>query len=239
MISVITPTIRTAGLYLVKKALDRQIFKDFEWLICSPEKPELIKDCKYNVTWLEDDFEGGVWTLNRAYNYMIKNARGKLIVSWQDYTFAKPDGLQKFWDCYQAEPKTLVSGVGNKYIDESWTVKTWQDPRQRSDFGSYYSCNPHDCEWNYCSCPKQALYDIGGFDEEMDLLGFGMDGCSVVDRINIFGGYDFKLDQTNESFSLEHSRPELWEEKNLLYGGYVKRIKQLVDKGTYPVLKYL
>jgi hypothetical protein len=238
-ISCLTPTIRTAGLYLVKKALDRQMFKDFEWIICSPDKPKLIKDCKYDVTWLEDDFEGGVWSLNRAYNYMIKNARADLLVSWQDYTFANPDALQKYWDCYQSEPNTLVTGVGNKYTDESWTSMSWQDPRERRDQGTFYSCNPHDIEFNFCSIPKLALYDIGGFDEGMDFLGYGMDGCSVADRIDLLGGYDFKIDQTNKSYSLGHGRPVDWDEKNLLNGGYAKRMRELFDKDGFRVLNYL
>ena len=238
-ISVICPSVRTAGLYLVKKALDRQSFTDFEWLICSPDKPQLLKDCEYDVTWLEDDFIGGYWSLNRAYNYLIKNASGKLIVSWQDYTYANPDALEKFYNCYQAEPNSLVSGVGNKYSDETWTVKTWQDPRQRSDFGSYYACNPCSIEWNFCSCPKSALIDIGGFDEQMDLLGYGLDGISVNDRIESLGNYNFKLDQTNQSYSLEHKRKPDWEEHNLLHGGYQARKQELIDKGTWPCLNYL
>lgn len=40
-----------------------------------------------------------------------------------------------------------------------------------------------------------------------------MDGISIVDRLNLIGGYEFKLDQTNKSYSLEHGRLPDWEEK--------------------------
>lgn len=237
-ISIVTPTIRNAGLYLIKKALDRQTFTNFEWIICSPDKPKILEECAFDVTWLEDDFTGGVWTLNRAYNYMIKQARGELLVSWQDYTFAKPDGLQKFWDCYQAYPDALVSGVGNKYSDESWTSITWKDPRQRSDFGSFYETEFHNIEWNWCSCPKEAMYTVGGFDEGADALYFGMDGYGVNERLDLLG-YKFYLDQSNESFSLGHGRVEGWDENNGINGKYTQRKRELFDKREFPVLNYL
>jgi len=160
-------------------------------------------------------------------------------VSWQDFTFADPYALEKFWFHYEREPNVLVTGVGNKYEDDTWAVKNWQDPREREDFDSYYECFPNDVEWNFCSCPRKALYDIGGFDEEMDFLGFGMDGVGVNERIDRLGGYLFKIDQTNKSYSLGHGRPEGWEDNNLLHGGYFERKDDLKKEGRWPILDYL
>ena len=200
MISIITPTVRPDGLSIVKKALDRQTFRDFEWIVQSPTRP-LPK--------------GNVWQLNYDYNRAIEKAKGSLIISWQDYTYANPDALAKFWFHFQNEPRTLVTAVGNKYTDDTWTVMTWKDPRERTDEGTYYPCYFNDVEFNLCSILKEALYEIGGFDESLDTY-YGMDGSSVVDRINLLGGYDFKIDQTIKSYSLEHSRPKDWDEKNAL-----------------------
>lgn len=233
-ISVLTPTIRKEGLDIVKKALDRQSFTDFEWLIGSPFETDL-------GTWVEDDFKLGVWTLNRIYNKLIKASSGDLIVSWQDYTFADPDCLEKFWTLYELEPKTLVSAIGNKYEQVYPERKNmlWKDPRERDDQGSYYSCYFNDIEWNLCSVPRDALYAVGGFDEGLDFLGFGMDGYSVNDRINALGGYDFKLNQTIKSYSLAHGRVEDWDKKNLLGEPYVKRRDELKMQGKWPILDYL
>jgi hypothetical protein len=239
-ISVITPTIRLEGLRLIENALVRQnIDVDFEWLVCSKKMPSDYIVADYDVGWMRDYHQGGVWTLNRAYNELISKAKGDLIVSWQDYTYADHDCLQKFWDIYEADNNAIVSAVGNKYSDDSWTNKVWQDPRERSDFGTFYECNPADIEWNLCSVPKKAMFDIGGFDEEMDFLGYGMDGYAVNYRIDTLGEYKFYLDQTNKSYSLEHGRADNWEEKNLLHGGYAKRRQELIDLGVYPRLKYL
>lgn len=237
-ISVITPTIRKDGLPLVMKALKRQTFEDFEWIIGSYFNVDhIIENMNVDMAWIKDEYKDGIWSLNRIYNDLIVKSRGELIVSWQDFTYANPDALEKFWNNYQAT-KGAVSGVGNKYADETWSVKTWQDPRERADQGSFYACTPQDIEFNFCAVPKQSLCDIGGFDEEMDFLGFGMDGVSVAERLDAVGCMTY-LDQSNKSYSVGHSRPKGWDEHNLLGQGYFKRRQELFDKGEWPRLQWL
>lgn len=237
MISILTPTIRKEGLGIVAKALRRQTFQDFEWLVGSPFEVDF-------ATWVKDDFEGGFWTLNRIYNRLISTSKGELIISWQDFTYADPDTLEKFWNLYKAEPNVLVSAVGNKYEQVYPERKglVWKDPRETDKYGTYYPCFWNDIEWNLCSIPRKALYDVGGFDEELDFRGYGMDGYGVNERINTLGGYDFKLNQTIKSYSLTHPRvggSEDWEKNNLIHGGYQKRKQELMEQGKWPVLDYL
>lgn len=166
---------------------------------------------------------------------MIRRSSGQLVISMQDWTYADPETLERFWTHYQLEPKTLVGAVGNKYQDESWSVMTWKDPRERSDQGTFYPCYFSDIEWNLCAVPKEALYAVGGFDEELDRF-FGMDAYSVNERVNLLGGYDFKLDQSIKSYSLEHGRPPGWEENNAIHGAYNRRRQDYLKN---PVLPYL
>lgn len=223
-ISVLTCTARPEGIPLVQKALKRQTFKDFEHIIQekTPIKP------------------GNCWSLNADYNSAIKRSKGDLIVSWQDWTFADPTCLEKFWYHFTKEPKTLVTAVGNKYTDDTWTVKTWQDPRERSDQGTYYGCYPSDIEWNLASIPRKALYDVGGFMEDFDFF-YGLDGYNVNERIDELGGYDFKIDQTIKSYSLEHGRLSGdWDDKNWLLGDrYPKMKEKLIEEGKWPKAPYL
>lgn len=239
-ISVITPTVRPEGLALVAKALKRQTFKDFEWKIVGPWGVERDLFPTYlNAGFIPDpEKEGGdVWVLNKAYNHALRIAEGDLIISWQDYTYAKPDALQKFWDHYQHDNRVVVSGIGNKYADDTWTVVSWQDPRKRPDNGSYYPCYFVDIEFNFAAIPKAAFYAVGGFDEAMDVR-YGMDGYSVVDRLNLLGGWEFYLDQTNETFSLEHGRlnGEAWDANNWNGAPYLEYRKKYLEN---PVLPYL
>jgi hypothetical protein len=229
-ISVVTPSIRPEGLKIVEKALKNQTFKDYEWLVNS------------------DKYEGGFWGLNRAYNDLFRKAKGELIVTLQDWIYVDPEGLQKFWDAYEAYPKAVVSGVGDQYeTTDKWgkpQIKIWSDPRKRMDQGSFYECYPNDAEWNWCAIPKKLLYDVGGMDEELDFLGYGGDQLQVGERLDAIG-VKFYLDQTNESYTIRHDRSsfggqENWDKNHVLFNGkYEKRKIDLVKEGKWPKLSYL
>lgn len=241
-ISIITITARPKGVELVYSALKRQQFdmSKVEWIIGTPYPKKLNLEIIKNSTIIKDPRRIGVfWNVNYQYNRCIEKARGELLISIQDYTYFCFNALAKFWQHYQNNKKAIVSGVGDKYTDETWTVKVWADPRQRDDQGSFYETDFCNIEGNFCAIPKQAIYDVGGFDAEADFLGVGMDWYGVLERIFDFGGYQFFLDQTNKSYSLPHDRLEGWDEHNLINGGYMARKKELVDKKVYPVLSFL
>jgi hypothetical protein len=229
-ISILTPTVRKAGLNMVVKAIKNQTFKNYEWLIGSPFDPDIEE-----AIWVKDDFPVGieVWSLNRIYNKMLRHAKGRLVVSIQDFTYAKPDTLEKFWFHYQQDHKNIVSAIGNKYSDDSWIVETWHDPREKGV--SFHKVPFNEIEFNLCAVPKKAFFDVGGYDEWLDKY-YGMDGFSVVDRINMIGGYEFYLDETIKSYSLEHGRLKDWDKKNALGDIYNSRRTFYFEK---PHLKYL
>lgn len=152
-------------------------------------------------------------------------------MSWQDYTYAKKDTLKRFWDHYEYEPKMLVSGLGHKYKDSTWRERIWEDLRVGG------KCNFNFVEWNLCSCPFQGLKEIGGFIEEMDFMGFGMDGYSVNERLSELG-YQFYCDSKIESFSLGHGRVEDWDKKNLLFKWKVTK-NTLEQMGLWPIAHYI
>ena len=242
-ISILTPSIRPEGLAIVDTALARQSFKSFEWIVCGPEnlRGEVEKNIKKNrYIYIGNPplKESMIWDLNFSYNRLIKESKGDLLVSWQDYTFADPTALEKYWFHFVTEPKTLVSGVGNKYesVYPELGAMTWKDPREREDQGTYYYCFFDDIEWNFCSIPKKAMFDIGGFDESLDYLGFGLDGYSVNERLSYLGGYEFALDQTIKSYSLGHGRVKNWEEENLIHGRYEPK---RIEYKSNPKLSYL
>ncbi len=237
-----TPTVRREGIPLVYRALKNQEFTDFEWIIVSPKgllNRDDYKDLPSVVLVDEPRVGAAYWALNRAYNAAIRKAKGDLIISWQDYTFAKYDCLGRFWSHFQDEPNILVTAIGNKYesVYPEVGAMVWSDPRERKDQGTYYLCNFDDIEWNLCSCPKDAILSVGGFDEELDRLGFGMDGFSVNERLSMLGEYDFKIDQTIKSYSVPHDRLDNWEKHNNIHGNYQKRKDFYIENG--PKLKYI
>lgn len=230
-ISIITLSCRPDGLKIVERALSRQTEKSFEWIIGSPTKPSI----KLDHIWVKDPPKprGLYWQVYRQYNECLRHANSPLIVSFQDYTYCRPDTLQRFYDHYELEPKTIVGAHGDKYVDETWTVKTWEDPRPDN---GYQECQFTEIELNLAAFPKQAFYDVGGFDEWLDRYS-SLCGLDVLDRLNRIGGWKFKIDTSIKSFSLEHGRLPKWEEFNPLNNGvWEEHRKEYIDN---PKLKYL
>lgn len=235
MISIISPTVRPEGLEMVSKSLKRQTNKDFEWIIITPN-PDKVVGLDAIVLQDPPKEEGDYWTFNKAMNNAVEKAKGELIVSIQDYTGFLPEGLAKFWYFFEnGYEKALVSGVGDKYNEAGQRV--WSDPRKRTDQGTFYECYPNDIEFNYCSVPKQAFYEVGGMDEYLDKFA-GMDHISLQERLDAVG-YKFYLDQTNESKSLVHDRLPEWDDNHAMHGGYLERKKYLIGEGKWPYLNYL
>lgn len=241
LISVITPTVRLNGLSIVKKGLEKQTYKNWEWLIGSKEEPHIS-----GSRWIRDDFEGGLWTLNRIYNKLIKNAHGKIVISLQDNIYINPDGIQKFVDAIDQMGDIIVSGVGDQYEREGDygkpEIKIWSDPRKNTKYGSFYECFPNDVEWNYCAFPKKIITEVGGFDEEMDFRCRGVDAYQVMQRLDALG-YKSYLDQDNESFTIRHDRSnyggeDAWNKSHGLFNGeYEKRKLELEATGQWPIIK--
>jgi hypothetical protein len=243
MISVITPAKTNKGLKIIADSLKKQTFTDWEWLICCPEEPiELGLPEDKDITWLLDEFKGGYWTLNRAYNWLASEARGELLVSWQDFIQVNPDGLQKFWDAHLVHPNDLITGVGDQYekIENGKPInKIWFDPRKTKEYGTFYEITYLSCEYNWCAIPKNAINEIGFADSVLDFLGYGAELFEFGDRYNDFGGH-FWIDQTNESFTLRQERLyKDWDRYNVLMNGtgiYWKRKEELKKEGLWPNL---
>jgi glycosyltransferase involved in cell wall biosynthesis len=255
LISILTPTIRPKGLDLVSKSIQRQTYDSWEWIICAPQalkrEIEKVLNNKIPYTFLGNSplKPGQFWDLNYSYNRMIKESKGSLLVSWQDNIYIPPEGLESFWTAYKdTNGQGCISGVGDQYksLDAFGKPynKIWLDPRKTTKYGSFYECNWTDLEWNWCAIPKQALIAIGGFCEELDFRGFGMDGYQVNERLNELG-YKIFLDQSNESYSFFHDRSdyggkENWNNYNNLSNGEYEKVKQeFKKKKEWPIMKYI
>ena len=236
-ITVISPSVRPQGLEIVKQALTYQDFKDFEWIVCTPQKMEsevreVLHDCIFKYVGMPPLQKWQVWDLNASYNRMIEQSKGELIVSWQDYTFGDADILGRLYAHYLRDNNKLVSVLGNKYPDDEFDIPAWIDPRYDIDVPTWM-----EVEWNLCSCPKDLLYKIGGFDEGADKF-FGMDGFGVNHRLSKIGAR-FGLEKESQTYSLFHGRVKDWDRLNGLNGPYGERVDELKKIGKWPILDYL
>lgn len=205
-ISVITPSCRPEALEMVRKCLEKQTFpRDrWEWIVGS--------EFSYDKSdkWVKDPpkKEGDFYVLNKVYNAMLRIASGQFIISYQDGIWTEPNMLEHFWNLYQENPHACVGAVGDQYekLDEFGKpiVCCWQDPRRTDKHGEYYECFPIDIEFTLCGIPRQAFFDVEGFDEEYDR------GCAVSEKELVLRmdklGYKPYLDQGLVYRSLHHER---------------------------------
>lgn len=270
-ISVITVSNRFGGVDINYSALKRQTFKDWEWVFCDTlyeERKEAVqtytkKDGRVrHIRQRAKDPLARTW-LNHAENQGIRESKGELVVFLQDYIHIQPDALEKFWLQYSANNKCMITGVGHQYgnpgkndlgdleglitvfkepFERQPTQIVWQDPRMRTDLGSFYECFANDIEANYCAISRKMLYEIGGMDESMDYIGHAWDNVSMAVR-GFMLGYTPYIDQSNESFSVNHDsffehkvKDENWQE----VANYCNQRLTDIKNGRLPInLGYL
>lgn len=157
--------------------------------------------------------------------------------------------MQFLWDNYiTTNKKACIATSGDQYesLDKFGKpqIKIWQDPRRNFKNGSFYEIFPQDLEWNVAAIPKKALYDVGGFCEELDWTGYGMDGYQVNERLDLLG-WKFYINHDVETFTLRHTRDDFggqenWDKYNNLSNGQYEKVRQeFIRKGEWPRMFYL
>lgn len=180
-ISVLTPTIRgEKALKINEESLALQHFAPTE------------------VEWLVEVSDGKIHDLNAAFNRMLKRARGELVVFMEDFTKATPQGLMKFWEAYLREPNVFWTAPLGKTLDWKHTKWDWRAYSDAVDIT--YNC--WEIDWG--AAPLKALYEIGGFDEELDKYWSG-DNVNVGYRAYL-NGYKFKNLFNNPAVAFDHDK---------------------------------
>lgn len=181
MISVLTPTIRPEGLHIVQKSLAEQTYQDFEWLV-EVGIPERGHD------------------LNQAYNRMLRRAEGKLIVSVQDWIKMPEDGLEKFYEAYKEDDSKFYTAPLGKTDSLQDIEIEWDWRNKQNDSEIMFK----GWELDWAAAPKEAFYEIGGFDEKLDHF-WSCDNVNVAKRADL-AGYEFELLQDNKAVALDHDK---------------------------------
>lgn len=180
-ISVITPSIRPEGLEVVRRTLNGQSFRNFEWipkLSVVKEIPDLCRSC----------------------NDALRVSKGKIIVFLQDYiSLLSSDALRKIYDLHQKYGKTAFTYPVGKTID--WKTVDWEWRKHMSiDTVLEY----HHWEIDFGSIERSAIFEVGGFDEDYD-SGFGWENVDLAYRLNKLG-LNFRCDSDILSVAFDHDR---------------------------------
>ena len=177
-ISVLTPSIRPEGLEITKKCLGEQTFTDFEWLV------EIGLGTKH-------DF-------NVAMNKMIKRSKGEILVILQDFIKVDKDYLKRFHEAYTAKNNLFLSSPVGKVKNLDFTGEPNWDWRKTSDEKPTWQM----WEIDSGACPREAMFKIGGFDEELDNY-WSCDNVNVGYRA-FLAGYDFGVLKENLAIAYDH-----------------------------------
>lgn len=182
-ISVITASIRPAGLDVAIETLKHQTFTDFEHITKLSEvgpKPDLcasLNDC-------------------------IRRSSGELLVFLQDHTVIPPDGLERCWAAYEGDKDvgwTFPLGKVDDLADPAHPRWDWRV--ERPD-GSYVAWN--EWETDYACIPRRAIIEVGGFDEDFD-SGFSWDNVEIGYRL-FKSGMGFRVDTRNRAVAWDHDK---------------------------------
>jgi hypothetical protein len=121
------------------------------------------------------------------------------------------------------------------------TVHCWEDPRARTDQGTFYMCNPPDWELNWAAMPRKIIYELGGMDEQYDFEGFAWDNVNIAMRADMLG-YRQYIDQDNECMGFDHDGwwPNPLKVKKINPGNYHHKTMREMAEGKRPIkLDYL
>ena len=269
-ISCMNLTNRHGGIDILWANMRRQTEQDFElvivdalWKEREKEVTEYINDPRLKYVRQNDPVDGAHTNLAHADNQGFENCSGELIVCLQDYIWINPHALEKYLFHHNNHPEgILVSGVGHQYnkpdkddmedeegkitvFSKPYTVKPegmfWQDPRMRTDQGTFYETNPSNWEMNFCAIPKSVIYELGGMDEEYDFHGFAFDNVNIAQRAEMLGHKTY-LDQTNECRGFNHDGwwPNPLKEKKISPAEFHRERMLASLRGEFPIkLDYL
>ena len=269
-ISVMQITNRFGNIDILWANMKRQTEQDFElvlvdalWRSREEEVKEYINDPRLKYIRQNDKVEGAYTNLAHADNQGFAACTGELIVCLQDYIYIPATALEKFWAAHKAyDGKILITGVGHQYdfpgveqiispqgkitvFERPYTFKPthqcWQDPRMRTDQGTFYMCQPPDWELNYAAIPNKVIQELGGMDENFDFHGFAWDNVNIAVRADMLG-YRPYIDQTNECLGFNHDGwwPNPLKVERINPGKYHFEQINKMAKGEIPIrLDYL
>ena len=203
-ISVLLPTIRPEGLPMPTSCLGRQTFTDFELIVSMPQAMHdkvRLADPRARLVADPPKVEGDFYGLNKAWNNLVREAKGELLVFCVDNIWFEDDALECFWKLHEEHPDWCISSWGAHYRKISkagvpevlWQEETRGEYMQKAlgDQWDGYSIFPEYFELAFASVPRQALVGVGGFDERYD-QGAGWSEKELALRL-AKAGCQFKL----------------------------------------------
>lgn len=270
-------TKRLGGFDILLESMLRQTFRDFELVIVDELYDPRARVLRAHLLLAPVDFpvvhlpvvpydQPRYGSLCRADNIGYANCRGELVVVLQDYTYVPAEGLQKFWDAYQAtQGKALITGYSLRV--EGHPVVTLK-PHERFMLSMYDHWCDHEppgavvapntlpipetllgsitseaWETNWAAVPREVVDKLGGVDEDYDHGPASYDNQNISQRA-AFLGYFTTLDSTNRALAANHyryfaDRPGAGKDKTTDKSNMLRHLQRMWDiqTGMEPLVK--
>jgi hypothetical protein len=218
-LTVATPTIRVLGAQVTYASLQKQTFRDFEWLICTPASLVNTMQLFFPSATVYADPPLPNNYITRTYaasNLLATRANSDVVVSCMDYTELSSNALANLYDNYCHDPKRIYCVFGDFY--HSIDIETFEF----YDFGFTNRCHPdsdgghpitaRQFDSAFAYIPKCAYYEVGGIDEMYDMY-FGNGEKDFVARLEKIG-YEICTDHSIIMKGyLSHGRVEGWRQE--------------------------
>lgn len=210
-VTVLTPSMRKKGLKFVERSLKEQTFRDFEWVVQYSQPKNKCDLC-------------------HQLNLGLKKAKGKWIVMLQDYMKAPPNGIERFLE--DADESKLITGSVPVTTDWKTLKYDWRDWHEGGKI------EPHQWEANWAIAPKQAFFDVGGYDEEYDNY-WSCENVNIAERMAMLG-YTFWIQPDNKAVHFLHDEVEKHPWRCKFNADFNAKVLEETKEGKRPIkLKYL
>jgi hypothetical protein len=256
-VTVYSPTIRKGWWNLMADNLNKQSYKNFEWLIVDdfPEDRSAVAKeyaTKYNLDIRY--FRGKERKVKRTYslananNTALEHAKGEVLLFLQDFILPPLDGIEQVVALYKRNP-TALQGLPDMYFSVKNAVsldkEDWFDGKtdvvdkfirqnvRIANLGLRKTENCRDYEQNYGAIPVKVARELGGWWEFYD-ESLGYDNTDIAYRA-LKSGHEIIIDETNVAICLD-----LWPIlKGSAENGGEDRGRRLNDPRFYWMVKMI
>lgn len=183
VITILTVTKRTGWFDAAAKSLREQTLQDFKWVIVY-EPNVRPQDDSLSIKWVPAPKKTKHSNLNASNNEGLRHVDTEYVVFYQDFI--------------DLEPTALIQLLVDAQETEGFITTATINPDGKHDarytgVNSIREVQPQEWEANVAIAPMQALYDLGGFDEDYD-NGWSWDNVNVAERAELLG-YRFYIDE--------------------------------------------
>ncbi|MFT5645523.1 MAG: glycosyltransferase involved in cell wall biosynthesis [Aureispira sp.] len=233
-VSVIIPTYNRSHLILsILDALELQTFKDFEVVISNDgstdDTVQVIKDNqgKYNFDINILDNKNGGRSIAR--NKGVRNAKGDLLVFFDDDVRPNSNCIQLHVDFHEKHPNSLLDGPALYDLEVVKTKGDFQWYRSNLEMGWYVKGN-HPVKKERAglvgankSMSRALFWEVGGFDEQLT----DSEDFEFAFRAMHHCNYDIYFDYRTWVYHDDYKSFQLYLKRRLEANGSSKRLIQL------------